>query len=278
MRPNATHVRLRPRVDLRPFFDFLNRDATTSGIVTKLAKMLTDQPRLPSLTDRSEAVAKFDVVALEAVARLSRRPVYGTRWVGSNIEKYFLGFTRRAGLSEARSFQAWRSVWRFLKTEHPDIGARIDRCEWCRAYWYRYHARSRRRRDRFCSPMCRLGQSMVKRLSETAKPFARDSLRAMINVFRETDAPSRPLDHRARRLVKLFLDPVQHRLPPVRSLRDATDPVACIVVWQFLFEAVPTMSGRLRRCDRCGDLFYAYRQSQRRCGERRCQQSRSTQK
>ena len=259
-----TRLRLRPRSDLQPFLEFLN------------AAVLSERTPTDRQMDRAVEVLGMPRrgfvhrVAVEtAVWRLGKvTRVQEKRNLGSAIIQDFVRPLEAQGVDYARSMTAWRELWWFLTSEHPELLCRLGQCSWCARFFYRYT-----RKTDSCSPLCRLAPSLVSNLERKMRARVRKILLSFAEQAKKN--PSTPtLSRISNMVIPHFLGAIdrQHRRRFVLP-KDVSDPAAFIQVWEFLFREVDTLHGRMRRCEVCQGLFYAYRQSQRTCG-RECQMRR----
>lgn len=285
----CTGLRLRPRSDFQPFLGFLNRailsergpgDAWIENVVERRPRF--KRPATPPSSQRGrqridtiEKVVKVVAIvqqrsAVETAGRRLGEWTYARekRNLGSAIIKGFVRPMEADGVDYARSMTAWQELWWFLTSEHPEVLGRIGRCNWCGRFFYRYT-----RKTKSCSPLCRLAPSLVLH----PNPKLRTRLKEVLLPFAEQarNKPSTPTLARISKVVIPHFLGVIHRQNrrPFVFPQDVSDPAAFIAVWEFLFGEVGTLCGRMRRCEVCQELLYAYRPSQGTCG-RECQMRR----
>jgi hypothetical protein len=265
----ASHLRLRPHVDLAPLVNALNADepsdALRGGVENQLVERLTGSLATVGKSSRHLAAR----IAIEHFA--GRAYLLNERFVGAQFGNRFLVHMRAEGVFDPdTSFQAWFEVWRFLRTVHPALDGRITQCSFCAAFFVRYH-----QTDVFCSPLCRVAPSLVKDLPPSWKQAAK---RRLLEVSRRVSKTEAAFDERygptARQCYRLLIDPmVAGRVEPLDSLRDVSDRGAFIAAWRFVFSQRSDARRRLRECAVCKRLFCAYHTKQRTCG-RECQMMR----
>ena len=288
-----TGIRLRPRSDPQPFLDFLNEAVLSKrgSADVWIEKAVERRPRFkrPStppgsqhrlqLLDRIEedverlALWQHRAAAETAAKRLGESTyVREKRNLGSAIIEGFVQPMEARGLDYARSMTAWRELWWFLTSEHPEVLGRLGLCDWCGRFFYRY-----KRNTKSCSPLCRLAPSLVQH----PDPKMAARMKKILAPFTEAAKkhPSTPtLARISDRVIPHFLGVINHKhRRRFVLLKDVSDSAAFIEAWEFLFRDVETLRGRMRQCEACQELFYAYHQSQRTC-RRKCQMSRYRQR
>lgn len=263
--------RLQPIVHLRPFVDSLNADAPSH-----LLRGPSEDSLIAMLSSRhgTTGIPNLHLAARIAMEHLaSRAYLVNDRFVGTHLGAPFLKHMRHAGTPDVRaSFQAWFEVWRFLRTQYPKLDGRIGRCVFCARFFYRYH-----RKDEFCSPMCRIGPRLVKKLPQRWKAEARNRVLTAANKVSGFEAShDKNVGAIARGYAYLFLAPMlAGKVESLRSLAKVTDTHAFLSAWQFLFsEQARDMTNRLGLCPMCNQLFYRYHRTKHQTCSRKCQMIR----
>ena len=263
MRTNAA-VRLRPRSDLQPFLEFLNRAVLSErGPTEQQMDKVVEELGMPRRSFEHRVAVETAVWRFGKVTRVREK-----RNLGFAIVKEFVRPMEARGFDYTRSMTAWKELWWFLTSEHPELHGRLGQCDWCERFFYRYT-----RKTKSCSPLCRLAPSLVRHPDQRLAARVRKILLAFAKEAEQK--PSTPtLSRVSDTVIPHFLDVINRKnRRPFVFPKNVSDPAAFIEVWEFLFRDVDTLCGRMRRCEACQGLFYAYHQANRACG-RECQMRR----
>jgi hypothetical protein len=256
------HLRLRPSWHLTPFVESLNEHVLrfTSDRVEKDEAFMSSLP-----TKGGHAARRQHRMAAELAVEYFRGSLFlrNARFLGRHAPGRFLQHMAAEGIADARaSFDGWRNVWRFLLGQHPELAGRIGRCRFCARFFYRYH-----RNDTLCSPVCRIGPGLVKRLPAAWKAEMRRRVRAGVQRIREFESShNRSIGEYARRRSTPFFGPVLGvRMKRLDSLRGIANRLAFLSAWRFVFvdeHRTRNVRDRIALCTVCGELFYRYRMNQ----------------
>jgi hypothetical protein len=259
---NHAGLRLRPRQDFSGLLELLNSSRLQKTEFQHEIDEIVRTAPIPRLERRHRVAVEHAVWNLAEGAGAS-----DVRHLGYAIETRFIQPLRRRGVSIDRALGAWRDVWRFILTECPEVKGRIQRCSWCRRFFYRYSGPTRT-----CSPVCRAGQSIVRHPPIEHRAVLKKVMLHFASQIRMRP-PTPALTRWSETVVPLFFHPLHQRPRRPLRLRDVADQDAFEAVWALLFAGVRDLVPRMRRCVNCTTLFYAYNLRQLSCS-RECQLSR----
>jgi hypothetical protein len=196
-----THIRIAPGTDFEQLLRFLNAPVPRELILSDLGmRLLITHASMP----RGSFEHRF--AAASAIWRFGRAVVIREpKYLGYQILGNFVKVMEDRGLDYSRSMWAWSELWRFLKTELPEVHGRIVQCRWCARFMYRYT-----RRTQYCSPLCRLARKLIRHPDPDTVKLSKPLLQYWPKIIERN--PRLPVLTRVSKIVTAhFLGPIYHQ-------------------------------------------------------------------